>query len=356
MAMLFNYSFNNITTAYLPGALANTVGAVTVGVGDGPQSINTIHTDGATSWALLPNVAIAINGNGMCVGAGFTITAFGGYATDLFQIGGTNVSNVVLLALSPDGSMQLGIAAHNASFFSSPSGTFTFGNRHEVELLISSFASSNSTTVYLDGVPVAGLTAVTLIDLTTLTDGNTIHSVLVGGGPASSPAGGPQSTPMVIDSTYVLDTTGDAPCNAALGPAISVPMIPNAPGNSSQWTPNGASLGWECISEIPPDGDTTYISDDTLNHLETCELSPPVGITGVYAVSVIADQRQDTAGGGRTTVLGLGNGSVEFFGSAWGLGTTYKMNTTAFSFNPFTDDPWTLGAMSTLQVAVQVAS
>ena len=152
-----------------------------------------------------------------------------------------------------------------------------------------------------------------------------IHSVAIGG-----LLGQAAATNVVVDSTYALDTTGSF-CNAPLGPAISVPMIPNGVGQESQWTPNGASAGWQCIKDIPPDGDTTYISDNTAGQEEACTLSAPSGISGVYGVSVIADQRQDTAAGPRTIELGVGNGTTRSYGSAWPLGTSYAMNTTAFS-------------------------
>lgn len=353
MGLLFNYSCGNITTAFLPGAYANVGGSPAVGIADGPQGINTVHTDGSGTYVLIPNVAIAINGIGMVAGAGFTVQ--GAFTSSpgvlLIEIGNAGVT----LRVSVDGSMQLTTDIGGSNSYSSASGTFTFGNRHEVELEISSFAASNSCTVYLDGVAVAGLTGVQLSHLTGLNDGSTIHTVAMGGGISEGSA-----TAVVMDSTYVLDTSGSAPCNGPLGPCISVVMIPNAPGQFSAWTPNGASLGWECISEVPPDNDTTFISSAVSGTQEACELSPPVPtITAVYGLSVISDQRQTQAGGGRTIALGVGNGSSTHSPSTygtWGLGTVYKMNTTPLSSNPFNGLPWALVDLATLQVYAEVAS
>jgi len=355
MAALFNYSFNNINTAALPGALANTTGSPTVGSGDGPQGINTFHTDGATAWGWLPNIGIAINTVGLILGGGFNVAAASAFA-NIFAVGSqgtSNFANALVVQVASDGSMQVGVV--EGTYYSSPSGTFTFGNRHEIELKISEFSSTASVTLYLDGVSVSGLTSLAF-NLSAMPDGATIHSVAVGGSNAvNNMVDAPTARAIVCDSFYAFDTSGSF-CNAPVGPAISVPMIPNAPGQESAWTPNGASLGWECISEIPPDGDTTYISSSTPTQEEACALSAPSGISGVYCVSVISDQRQDTSGGGRTIELGLGNGTTRSYGSAWGLGTTYKMNTTAFSENPFTSSAWTLAAMTGLQVAADLAS
>ena len=61
MAALFNSSFNNIDTAALPGALASVYASPTVGSGDGPGGINTLHTNGGGedgSFGWLPNISI----------------------------------------------------------------------------------------------------------------------------------------------------------------------------------------------------------------------------------------------------------------------------------------------------------
>jgi len=357
MALLFNYSANNITAIAQSGnAWANITGSPTIGVGDGPQGINTVHCSGNGSGIWLPNIAIPINAQGLVVGGGYNVSSFGSGATGLMCLGSSTggiggTSGLIYLQVSTDGSLQVVsvISAHQTTK-SSASGVFTFGNRHEVELAISAFSNSGTVTVYLDGVAVPGLTAVSMGNLSSMDDGSTIHSVNMG-----FVNNFLQTTLIVIDSTYALDTTGSF-CNAPLGPAISVPMIPNGVGQESQWTANGASLGWQCISEVPPDDDTTYISSSTPNQEETAALTTPAGISGVYGVTVLGDQRQDTSGGGRTIDLGLGNGSTRSYGSAFGLGTTYKTNAQPFSSNPFTSAAWLLADMTALEVAAKLAS
>lgn len=353
MAALFNSSANNIDTAALPGPYAGLTGTPSVGTADGPQGINTLHCNGGMTPGILflPNIAIT-GSNGLVVGAGFSVPTFNSGVEILYSIGGTIGSSVLLVGINPDGSMFCEITS--GTVFTSASGTFTFGNRHEVEILVTEFNGSGHVTIYLDGVAVANLTSVQPANgssqILGLADGSTIHTVGCGGF-----LGQTQSQSLVMDSTYAFDTSGSF-CNAPVGPAISVIMIPNATGQNSAWTPNGAANGWQCINDIPPDGDTTYISDNTPNDEESVNLTPPSGITGVYAVSVIADQRQDTAGGGRTIQLGLGDGSTRSYGTAWGLGTTYRMNTTSFSSNPFTSSAWVLADMAALQSAVKLAS
>lgn len=349
MALLFNYSFNNITAINQTGlALAGYNGSPTIGVGDGPQGVNTLHTDGKTSWGYVPNVAIPINAQGLVVGAGFNVTLFGGQTVALYAIGSSGGGKALNLLVGADGSMQLLITG--GSPISSASGIFTFGNRHEVELEVSSFSNSGTVSVILDGVAVTALTAVSTGSLTQLNDGATIHTVAVGG------AGlGGTTTGILVDSIYALDTTGSF-CNAPLGPCISGPLIPNGIGQESQWTANGAALGWECISEIPPDNDTTYISSNTANQEETAAVSVPSYLTGVYGITIIGDMRQDTSGGGRTIELGWGNGTSRVYGSAFGLGTSYVANSQPFSSNGIASRAWNLSDLSSFQVAAKLAS
>lgn len=356
MALLINYSFNNIETAQLPGALAAIYGAPTVGFGDGPQGINTLHTNGAGgsgSFGWLPNIAIT-GSTGLIVGAGQNVTSFGSGQTQLMHVGSSSSLNALVLAVNADGSMALYIIDGTNSF-TSASGVFTFGSRHEVEIKVTEFNSSGTVTVYLDGVAVSTLTNVQPRNISgtilALNDGSTIHSVGIGGGLQ----GGLSSTLIVNDSFYAMDTTGSF-CNAPVGPAISVPMFPDGVGQDSAWTPVGATPGWNCIHEVPPDGDATYISSATANQEEACTLSAATGISGVYGVSIIADQRQDTSGGGRTTEIGIGNGTTRSYGTAWGLGTSYVMNTTPFSSNPFTAAAWALADLSTLQIAAKLTT
>ena len=355
MALLFNYSCGNLTASgtQLPGAFASVVGAPTVGVGDGPGAtpINTVHCDGESNGVTVPNVAIPINGNGLCIGAGFKVSGVGGEPALFYCIGGSVY--FLYVQVSADGSMQMGLSLVGAA--SSPSGTFTFGSRHEVEIFVSTFASANQVSVILDGVPVTGLTNLVLSSyyggLTGLSDGATIHTVQVACGPQTA-----DPATVIVDSVYALDTTGTVN-NAPLGPCISTPMFPSAPGHVSAWTPFGVSLGWEALAVIPPAGDTSYIYDSNPGDQEAVEVTAVANITAVYGVSVIANQRQDTAGGGRTISLGLGNGSGQNYTSAfatWGLGTTYKMNTAPYSFNPFTTVPWALSDLSTLQLALKL--
>ena len=354
MSLLFSYSANNIETAQLPGGYANITGIPTVGFGDGPQGINTIHCpSGAANLVWLPNISIA-GSNGLVVGAGFNVTSFGSGTQTLITIGESSAGlDALVVQVNSDGSMTCKIT-EGTNPITSPSGTFTFGNRHEVEILTTEFNSSGVVTVYLDGVAIPALTSIQPRNISgailALTDGSSIHSVGCGG-----VLGQANATLVVVDSTYAMDTTG-AYCNAPVGPAISVPMFPNGVGQESAWTPVGATPGWNCIHEVPPDGDTTYISSSTVNQEEACTLSAASGISDVYGVCVISDQRQDTPGGGRTVELGIGNGTTRSYGTAWGLGTTYVMNTTPFSSNPFTSSPWALADLSTLQIACKLAS
>lgn len=354
MALLFNYSLNNLTlSAQLPGWFAGITGTPTLGVGDGPQGINTIHCNGnVNGYTLVPNIAIPINGNGLIVGAGFNIT--GGFSgqTGLFGIGGIGTGNYsTQVGVSNDGSLQFftyGQAQH-----SSASGVFSFGTRHEIEVKISSFAAAGVVTLYLDGVAVTGLTAINLPFLVNAQDGATIHTVCVGG----SSYGGFAGSTQLVDSVYAMDTSG-AIDNAPVGVAISIPYTPLGAGNKTQWAVTGAANGYQALQNIPANS-SEYISSGTPGQEETVTLTNLLGITlsSVYGVCIGASQEEDTPGGGRSTTLGVGNGTTQNYGTIyndWPLGTTYAYNATPFSENPFTATNWAPVDLATLEAAVKL--
>ena len=136
-------------------------------------------------------------------------------------------TDVLAVGVNSDGSIFVANSGQSMTA-TSASGVFTFGNRHEVEIAVSAFSAGGVVTIDLDGVAVAGLTAVSVGTLAALNDGSTIHSVAMGGTPYNSAS----TTTIVMDSTYAMDTTGSY-CNAAVGPAISVPKIPNGVGQES---------------------------------------------------------------------------------------------------------------------------
>ncbi|HEV3512505.1 MAG TPA: hypothetical protein VGS05_12435, partial [Candidatus Sulfotelmatobacter sp.] len=72
--------------------------------------------------------------------------------------------------------------------------------------------------------------------------------------------GGTSVSGMRFDDFHAHDASGSAP-NAVLGEGTRIyTKMPNGAGYATTVTPNGASANWQCVDDVPPDGDTTYVS------------------------------------------------------------------------------------------------
>lgn len=160
-----------------------------------------------------------------------------------------------------------------------------------------------------------------------------------------------------FDDLYVCDTTGSTN-NDFLGDHKVVTVFPSANGRISQWgTQVGgtASQPWTAVNETDPDGDTSYIADNTAGDVEDFALTSAGTLTGVSAVQVNATMRKDDTAS-HTLGVGIGNGSSENFDSGTSALSSYSMVTRTMDSNPLTSAAWTTSDISTLQAAVKVIS
>ena len=121
-----------------------------------------------------------------------------------------------------------------------------------------------------------------------------------------------------------------------------------------EFTPNGPSINWECVSETTPPGDAAYVSAGTVGYLDLYTIQPISGSpSAVVAVQVVASARKDDS---VTRVLGLafGNGTTWVVNSGSSLGSNYKMYTQPYDSNPITSSDWTVTAVDNGQIGVSV--
>jgi hypothetical protein len=162
------------------------------------------------------------------------------------------------------------------------------------------------------------------------------------------------NNPFYYDDLYICDGTGTLN-NSFLGDVSIQALLPNGAGQSTQWTPNGQSQNWQCVSQNPPNT-SDYVSDshpgDTdLYTIESISGTP----TAVVAVQIVASAEKDDS---NTRVLGLGfgNGSTSVFDTGFSLTSTYLMYTQPYDLNPITDEDWTVSEVDNGQIGLQVIS
>lgn len=154
------------------------------------------------------------------------------------------------------------------------------------------------------------------------------------------------------DDLAIWDDSGDQN-NDFLGPARVLEIFPAEDTAQDDWSIVGASDGYAAVNNVPPDGDTTYISgavvgDQSEFVLE--ELPPEVeAIAGIY-IPVMAKLAQ--AGEGNVQVSLVSN-NVPSLGEDVPLTTSYLYWGSIIEKNVDTDAPWTRNDLNGAVIRVE---
>lgn len=161
---------------------------------------------------------------------------------------------------------------------------------------------------------------------------------------------------------YAFSSVGPIPMfNAPLAPqglgnAAVAFGIANATGASASWTPNGAATIWQCIDQIPEDGDTTYASSDTVGQQYMCPFNTLPPASSVVSVQLSTFARQDGAGA-RAIQTGFYNGGTTgFSGVNDYLASTYTYYQDEYMVNPVTGLAWTPTSLIGTQYGVELTA
>lgn len=224
---------------------------------------------------------------------------------------------------------------------------------HHYELhMIFNTAGAGSIVLYLDGnpAPFMSLTGIS----TSYAQAEAFS--LGGNGPSNHGINGLEA---YFADFYAFDNTGAAPFNAPLAPqgfgaAKMAFAVPNGPGHLSAWTPNGAATIWQCINQIPQDGDTTYASDATPGDAYMVTFGALPAMQTLLAVQLSVYAREDDAGP-RSYQSGFSNGTTDgYSGVDQYLGGTYNYIQDEFPINPVTGIAWAPGDLATLQFGAKL--
>ena len=152
---------------------------------------------------------------------------------------------------------------------------------------------------------------------------------------------------------YILDNAGTVN-NTFLGDVRVQALMPSADGDLSQLTPSSGTTHCNLVNEIPPDGDTSYVSSPTPGNVDLYQLADLAAVSGsVFDIAVYSFARKDDAGT-RTVSDVIKTGGVEYDGAAQALGTSYTYLTEHWELNPATGVAWTIADVNALQAGVKV--
>lgn len=157
-----------------------------------------------------------------------------------------------------------------------------------------------------------------------------------------------------IDDIFVCDSTGSQN-NNFLGLKQVIALMPNAAGDSAQWTPS-AGDNYACVDERPP-SDTDYVQSETVDHLDLYNMEAVSSLTGgICGVQINALAK--------STVDGMPwNVKLPFKGSAQSDGDAELVWTSAGEYvsriletNPDTGNPWEISELNSAQFGLKLVS
>jgi hypothetical protein len=158
-----------------------------------------------------------------------------------------------------------------------------------------------------------------------------------------------------MDDVMIYDDTdnGDGVADF-LGDLTAECLVAAGPGASSQWTRNSGATNASCVDEIPPDGDATYVEDQTVGHVDTYTVSPLGRVSdGIVCVQVVTTAKK--SGTGTRAVAGVvRRAATNFLGPAAYLATDYTVAVAAFPMDPSTSGAWTAGDVASTEIGQQV--
>lgn len=141
--------------------------------------------------------------------------------------------------------------------------------------------------------------------------------------------------------------------NTFLGQQRVQTLLVDGDTAAADWTKVGAVTGFDCIDNVPPDGDTSYLSGGTLNAVSEFTLPdlPPEtsAIVGVY-VPMMA--RLDDAGTG-SAQASLVSGAAVSLGPDQPLTTAYTYWGGVHQLDPATALPWSKAGLEAAKLRIK---
>lgn len=160
---------------------------------------------------------------------------------------------------------------------------------------------------------------------------------------------GPQGA---VDDVYCCDASG-ALNNDFLGDIKVHTVKPNANGTYQSFAVTGATQHYDAVDDVTPDGDTTYLSTNTVGATET-EQFEDIALTGtVRGVLQLAFVRKDDAGA-RQACLICRSGAADYEGPTENLSNTYTYLKQLRETDPATGALWTVSGLNAAEFGVRM--
>jgi hypothetical protein len=158
-----------------------------------------------------------------------------------------------------------------------------------------------------------------------------------------------------IDNLYILDNSGPAPWNDHLTEMRTFKLVPNAAGDLTEWSPNGAANVYQCVDDPEGNDDTDYASSDTTGQrflVHCTDLTR--NETNYYGVVVKNRVRRDDSGLWSLDAAIKTGGTIYYSGARDVSNSAVYVNLSEFwAKNPSTSADWTFADINALQIGAR---
>lgn len=157
-----------------------------------------------------------------------------------------------------------------------------------------------------------------------------------------------------FDDIYICDTTG-AVNNDFLGDNRVEAIMPTGAGANTDWTPL-TPPNFSEVNEIPPDGDTSYVSSNTPGNVDTYAFGNLTGITtGIKGLQVNILNRKDDAGS-REIAPVVRSGGTDYTGNTFAVLDNYSTAVQVYEEDPDTSAAWLVAGVNAAEFGQTVIS
>lgn len=233
------------------------------------------------------------------------------------------------LYLSASGTIVLarydGLSPSSANTVAESAQVFQAGTYNHLESYLTYGTDTATAEVRLNGVTVIDVSGISTSQIGTLKGPFAILGIHAGSG---------------LDDVFCWDTEGDFN-NDFLGDCRVRTLLPSEDTTIQEWTVVGAGSAAAAISEVPADGDTSYLTADTVDMAAEFVLPDlPATVTSVAGLYVTAEMKKDDAGDSFVQI-GIAQDSGDTLSSDKSLTTTYAYYGLSVEYNPDTGAPFT---------------
>jgi hypothetical protein len=156
-----------------------------------------------------------------------------------------------------------------------------------------------------------------------------------------------------FDDWYSCDTIGSAPYNTFLGAQRVLEILPDAPGDSTQFTPS-AGANWQCVDDVTHNSDTDYVESITTGHIDRYSLvNPPLAATTILAVRIEAVAR--FVSGARNVKIGVKSGASVGLSATQALSGSYAKQKHTLLVDPASGTAFTQANLNAMLLHVEAA-